>query len=257
MLAVAGAGWLAGAGQAQAATAPDSCLRTAVIGVGNKIANRVTATTGMAAGPRARAAVGTALVAVGRTGVFSALPCDHDPRRRVHRLAAMAGLPGLSMASGVLSVADAAGVAAGSGALALPGLPELTDVAEAGTAGGTVDLSGLPHVPGLPDASALVTLPELPGVPLLPGTPKSPVPNLMLVKGMPGELGGLAAGIPATSGLPAAPAMPVSPAMPAKKLFPPASVLPETASLPATPALPDAFTVTDIAERLLGHALLP
>ncbi|GES25634.1 hypothetical protein Aple_085330 [Acrocarpospora pleiomorpha] len=232
---VVGVAW---AGQAQAQVrvhpgAADRCARSAVVGLANKVANKVTATTGAVAGRNGRAAVGTALVAVGRTGVFTVLPCGVDPRSRAsYRLAAIAGLPGLSAASGVLSVADAAGVAAGSGRAALPGLADL------------------PDVPGLRDASSLVTLPELPGVPPLPGTPKSPAPNLVLAKTMTGELSGMAAGIPATSGLPEAPAVPAVPAVPDDELLPAASLLPK--------ALPDApGTVTKIAKSLLGDTLVP
>ncbi|GAA0968526.1 hypothetical protein GCM10009555_014110 [Acrocarpospora macrocephala] len=233
---VVGVAWAAQA-QAQVRVHPgaaDMCARAAVVGLANKAANKVTATTGAVAGRNGRAAVGTALVAVGRTGVFTVLPCDVDPRAG-YRLAALAGLPGLSAASGVLSVADAAGVAAGSGRVALPGLE---------------GKPGLPDVPGLRDASSLVTLPELPGVPPLPGKPKSPAPNLVLAKTMPSELSGVAAGIPATSGLPEAPAVPAVPAVPDDELLPAASLLPK--------ALPDApGTVTKIAKSLLGDTLVP
>jgi hypothetical protein len=232
---VVGVAW---ATQAQAqAGAADGCVRATVVGLANKVANKVTAATGAVAGRNGRAAVGTALVAVGRTGVFTVLPCD-DPRTRMgHRLAAIAGLPGLSAASGVLSVADAAGVAAGSGRAALPGLEEKSELAD------------LPDVPGLPDATSLVTLPDLPGVPPLPGTPKSPAPNLVLAKTMPGELSGLAAGIPSTSGLPEAPDVPAASAVPDD--VPAASL---TSLLPK--ALPDTpGTVTEITESLLADTL--
>ncbi|GAA0374580.1 hypothetical protein Acor_42620 [Acrocarpospora corrugata] len=237
-----GFGWFgATAGQAQAA---DGCARAVVTGLANKVANQVTAATGTVAGRNARSAVGTALVAVGRTGVLTVLPCGRDPQR-AYQLAAIAGLPGLSTASGALGVADAAGLAAGSGLPALPGVDGLPD---------TEDMAAVPSVPGLADASALGSLPDLPGVPLFPGTPKSPMPNLVIAKGMPGELSGLAAGIPATSGLPEAPTTPDAPGVADTAGESPSL----TSVLPKTPALEKApEAVTEIAESLLSDTLVP
>jgi hypothetical protein len=92
------------------------------------------------------------------------VPADNDLMRTAEELAKRAGLPGLSRASAVLSVADLAGVAAGVGVPALPakvpaGLESVAEVAE------------LPDLPGLPTAPASVlpqVLAQLPKVPALP-----------------------------------------------------------------------------------------
>lgn len=92
-------------------------------------------------------------------------PARGEVPMAMEKLARIAGLPGLSRASAVVSFADAGGVAAGTGFHALP--------------------FGLPGFPGLTSVDTLATMPDLPGLPGTPGTglsrfqiPTSPVGDL-------------------------------------------------------------------------------
>ncbi|MFI6321384.1 hypothetical protein ACIBG8_27860 [Nonomuraea sp. NPDC050556] len=95
--------------------------------------------------------------ATGTYGGKMSAPADSELLSNVDMLAAAVGLPGLSRAAAVLSIADLAGVAAGTG---LPTLP-----------------AGLPYKAGLADVSSLALLPDVPGMPAVP-TVKLPVAEL-------------------------------------------------------------------------------
>ncbi|WP_449066811.1 hypothetical protein, partial [Planomonospora algeriensis] len=100
-------------------------------------------------------------------------------------LARNAGLPGLSRASAILSMADAGGVAAGVG---FPGLP-----------------FGVPGYPGLVWVEFLSPTPDLPGLPSAPsavaGFPSVPsVPSFANAAGV--LSGGAALALPAPMPLP-------------------------------------------------------
>lgn len=96
--------------------------------------------------------------ASGTYGGKMSAPDDSELLANVDMLAKAVGLPGLSRAAAVLSVADLAGVAAGTG---LPTLP-----------------AGLPYKGGLPDVTSLALLPDVPGLPALPAK----VPAVPLAK---------------------------------------------------------------------------
>ncbi|GAA4056914.1 hypothetical protein GCM10022248_25680 [Nonomuraea soli] len=104
------------------------------------------------------------LAAAGGYGWRMNVPDDNAVMGTAEELAMRAGLPGLSRASAVLSLADLAGVAAGAGVPAVParvpaGLESVSQVAE------------LPDLPGLPSepVSALPQpLDKRPALPALP-----------------------------------------------------------------------------------------
>ncbi|MCG5215187.1 hypothetical protein [Streptosporangium sp. KLBMP 9127] len=98
-------------------------------------------------------------------------------------LARRAGLPGLEGASGVLSLADGGGTAAGTVASALPGL--------SGTAAGLPVVGDLPKQP-LPVANDVnLTSPAAPAAPKAPApkAPDSAVPALNTVEDVVSDLG--------------------------------------------------------------------
>lgn len=98
--------------------------------------------------------------ASGRYGPMKAPP--GGAASAVERLAMKLGLPGMSKAAAVLSVADMGGVAAGAG---LPTLP-----------------MAAPGVAGLKDVSRLAESPDLPGLPVVP----SEIRDLVKVPDVPG-----------------------------------------------------------------------
>lgn len=97
----------------------------------------------------------------GTYGGKMSAPADSELLMNVDALAKALGLPGLSRAAAVLSIADMAGVAAGAGLPTLPG--------------------GLPGTAGLPNVASLAQLPDTPGLPSVPGlaaVPQLPVSKL-------------------------------------------------------------------------------
>ncbi|MFE3451341.1 hypothetical protein ACFXJ8_20690 [Nonomuraea sp. NPDC059194] len=100
----------------------------------------------------------TADVRTQATQTSMAAPKGSETAMTVEQLAKKAGLPGMSRTTGVLSVSDMAGVAAGAGH---PSLPE-----------------GLPQRAGLPEVTDVSTSPDLPGLSSLP----EPASNLIPVE---------------------------------------------------------------------------
>ncbi|MFI6906704.1 hypothetical protein ACIBKY_35970 [Nonomuraea sp. NPDC050394] len=122
----------------------------------------------------------------GNYGDKMTAPKDSDLAMSAETLARKAGLPGLSKASAVLSLADLGGVAAAAGAPSMP--------------------TGSPGVSGLRSVLDVPTAPDLPGLPNTPAIPGTlaalpPVPVEGEVPALP-DASGLVAGVEAPIALP-------------------------------------------------------
>ncbi|MFI6293804.1 hypothetical protein ACIBEJ_19605 [Nonomuraea sp. NPDC050790] len=104
----------------------------------------------------------------GNYGEKMTAPKDSDLAMSAETLAKKAGLPGLSKASAVLSLADLGGVAAAAGAPSMPaGTPGMAGLKSVASVPDAPDLPGLPNDPALP--GTLAALPQVAGdVPALP-----------------------------------------------------------------------------------------
>ncbi|MFF4774593.1 hypothetical protein ACFY05_17210 [Microtetraspora fusca] len=140
-------------GTSRSVRARHAALATVTAGVSWFAGGQAVAAAGPCTGTTAGATTRAACEAVTANG-----PARGARLITINRLARAAGLPGLSSATGVLSIADPGGAAAGQGYPGLPGIPQ----AAAAT-------SGLPNPLAVP-----VRLPELPDVPALPAIPARP-----------------------------------------------------------------------------------